>query len=102
MWSPVAMSDDLRRAAVVDSGLLSVYDVPSGALAGSVRIPFGLATLAMELYWPASNLFSFFGQVVAVLPVAAAGAWVVVLTSSERQALVSLLRPLRFVRGGVS
>jgi hypothetical protein len=52
--------------------------------------------------WPASNLFGFFGQVVAVLPVAAAGAWFVALTSSERQAVVSLLMPLRFVRGGVS
>jgi O-antigen/teichoic acid export membrane protein len=65
-------------------------------------IPFALATLAIEMCWPASNLFGFFGQVVAVLPVAAAGAWFVALTSSERQAVVSLLMPLRFVRGGVS
>jgi O-antigen/teichoic acid export membrane protein len=50
-------------------------------------IPFALATQAIEMWWPASNIWGFFGQVLAALPVAGLGAWFVVLTSGERHAL---------------
>jgi O-antigen/teichoic acid export membrane protein len=54
-------------------------------------IPFAVATLAIEWWWPVSNLFAFFGQVTVALLVAAAGAWFVVLTSGERRALAGAL-----------
>ena len=44
LWSPVVLSDDLRRAAVFDPGvvaILSVHDLPSRTMMASVRIPFG-------------------------------------------------------------
>ena len=47
-------------------------------------IPFALMTQALEMWSPASNIWSFFGQVLAALPVAALGAWFWVLTSRER------------------
>jgi O-antigen/teichoic acid export membrane protein len=50
-------------------------------------MPFALATLATELWWPAPTLLVFFGQVLATLVVAALGAWFGVLTSAERHAL---------------
>jgi O-antigen/teichoic acid export membrane protein len=54
-------------------------------------IPFALVTWATEMWWPASNIWGFFGQVLTALPVAALGAWFVVLTSSERHALGAAL-----------
>jgi O-antigen/teichoic acid export membrane protein len=54
-------------------------------------IPFALATLAIEWWWPVSNLFGFFGQVTVALLAAAVGAWFVVLTSGERRALAGAL-----------
>lgn len=50
-------------------------------------IPYALVTWATEMWWPASNIWSFFGQVLLALSVAALGAWLVVLTSRERHAL---------------
>jgi O-antigen/teichoic acid export membrane protein len=50
-------------------------------------IPFALVTWATEMWWPASNIWGFFGQVLTALPVAALGAWFVVLTSRERHTL---------------
>jgi hypothetical protein len=50
-------------------------------------IPFALATQAIEMWWPASTIWVFFGQVLAALLVAGLGAWFVVLTPRERQAL---------------
>jgi len=50
-------------------------------------IPFALLTWATEMWWPASNIWGFFGQVLTALPVAALGAWFVVLTSRERHML---------------
>ena len=47
-------------------------------------IPFALMTQALEMWSPASSIWSFFGQVLAALPVAALGAWFWVLTSRER------------------
>jgi O-antigen/teichoic acid export membrane protein len=59
-------------------------------------IPFALATQAVQLWWPASNIWGFFAQVLAVLPVAALGAWFVVLTFRERHALGASLSLQRF------
>jgi O-antigen/teichoic acid export membrane protein len=59
-------------------------------------IPFALATRAIETWWPASNVVTFFGQVLVALPMAAFGAWFVALTPRERQALASLLALRRF------
>ena len=57
-------------------------------------IPFALATLAAETWWPAVSLWSFFGQVLVALVFAALGAWFVVLSRPERKALaVSLGLP---------
>ena len=50
-------------------------------------VPFAVATQVIETWWPPANVFGFFGQVRAALPVAALGAWFVVLTSRERRAL---------------
>jgi O-antigen/teichoic acid export membrane protein len=58
-------------------------------------IPFALATLATEVWWPASSIAAFFSQVLAALPMAALGAWFVVLTSRERRAAASALRIYR-------
>jgi O-antigen/teichoic acid export membrane protein len=54
-------------------------------------IPFALVTQAVEMWWPTSSIWGFFGQVLAALPVAALGAWFVVLTSRERHTLCALL-----------
>jgi len=53
----------------------------------AAMIPFALVTRATEMWWPASNIWGFFGQVLTALPVAALGAWFVVLTSRERHTL---------------
>jgi O-antigen/teichoic acid export membrane protein len=50
-------------------------------------IPFALVTWVTEMWWPASNIWGFFGQVLTALPVAALGAWFVVLTPRERHTL---------------
>lgn len=65
-------------------------------------IPFALATQATEIWWPAVNILGFFGQVLVALPVAALGAWFVVLTPSERQKLAGAVALPGFVRDGVS
>ena len=39
IWSGIVLSDDLRRMAVIDSGILTVYDLGSKAILGSVRLP---------------------------------------------------------------
>jgi O-antigen/teichoic acid export membrane protein len=54
-------------------------------------IPFALMTQAIEMWLPASNIWIFFGQVLAALPVAVLGAWLVVLTPRERHALSASL-----------
>lgn len=40
-WSVLVLSDDLRRMATFDRGILSIHDLPSKTLLASVRIPFG-------------------------------------------------------------
>ena len=54
-------------------------------------IPFVLATVGFEMWWPASHIVEFFAQVAVTLLVAGVGAWFVVLTSRERQALASAI-----------
>jgi O-antigen/teichoic acid export membrane protein len=49
--------------------------------------PFALLNAVAERYWPAQNLAVYFGQVIATLPVAFAGAWIGCLTPDERDAI---------------
>jgi peptidoglycan biosynthesis protein MviN/MurJ (putative lipid II flippase) len=51
-------------------------------------LPFALGSWFIERYWPAGNLFLFFAQVAAVLPLAALGSWVVCLTPAEKRRLI--------------
>jgi O-antigen/teichoic acid export membrane protein len=59
-------------------------------------VPFALASFAVERHFPASNLLTFFMQVISLLLLVPAGAWFMCLTAAERQlaraALVKLLR----------
>jgi O-antigen/teichoic acid export membrane protein len=48
-------------------------------------VPFALASYAVESYWPAINLLIFFIQVLLILPLAAAGYWLVCLEESQRK-----------------
>ncbi|MEX2156212.1 MAG: oligosaccharide flippase family protein [Gemmatimonadales bacterium] len=57
-------------------------------------IPFALTSLLVDIAWPASNLIVFFVQVALLLPLAAAGAWVVGLERSERALLTVPLNRL--------
>ncbi len=50
-------------------------------------IPFAVGTILVEAYWPARGLVSYFAGVVAVLPLAAVGAWVLALNANERKQL---------------
>jgi len=50
-------------------------------------IPFAMATLAVEMWWPTATLWAFFGQVLAALVLGALGAWFVVLARPERAAV---------------
>jgi hypothetical protein len=74
----------IRRHARVP---LRVYWTQTLLRPAGGMIPFALLTWATEMWWPASNIWAFFGQVLAALPVAALGAWFVVLTSRERHTL---------------
>jgi O-antigen/teichoic acid export membrane protein len=49
-------------------------------------VPFICASYAVERFWPAAHMIMFFGQVVLVLPLAAAGYWVGCLDQSQRLA----------------
>jgi O-antigen/teichoic acid export membrane protein len=58
-------------------------------------IPFALASWAVELRWPAADLARYFAQVLATLPLAALGVWVVALRPDERRiALAAVGRAL--------
>jgi len=54
-------------------------------------VPFAVASYLVDRAFPASGLAVFFGQVLALLPLAAAGTWLICLSSSERAALTRLL-----------
>ncbi len=47
-------------------------------------LPFAAATLLTETQWPAAGLSIFFLQVALLLPMAAAGAWLVALNADDR------------------
>ena len=49
-------------------------------------IPFAIATLLVQRWWPASGLVSFFAQILAILPLMLAGVWIAGLTAAERLA----------------
>jgi len=48
-------------------------------------LPFALATYAMERYFPATRMMVFFLEIAAVLPLAAAGYWVLCLSKTQRE-----------------
>lgn len=54
-------------------------------------IPFAVASGAIELGWPAANLFVYFGQILLALPLAALGAWFVAFDGQERRDLARKL-----------
>jgi O-antigen/teichoic acid export membrane protein len=51
-------------------------------------IPFAIATALVERYLPGGNLFTYFAGVVAVLPLAVAGAWLIAMNPAERETLL--------------
>ena len=51
----------------------------------AAMVPFALALIAIARPWEPTTLIGFFGQILLVLPVAAAGAWIVGLTPRERR-----------------
>jgi O-antigen/teichoic acid export membrane protein len=55
-------------------------------------IPFTIATLLVERWWPATGLISFFAQILVILPLMLAGVWTVGLTAEERVAYAQTLR----------
>jgi len=64
-------------------------------------LPFALASLAIEHFWRAPNLFFFFLQVGLLLPLAAIGIYYVCLSAPERADISSRFRnilPLAFRR----
>jgi O-antigen/teichoic acid export membrane protein len=48
-------------------------------------VPFATATWLVERWWPAHGLLMFFVQVAAVLPLAAAGTWLLALDPDQRR-----------------
>ena len=58
-------------------------------------VPFALASLAVERYWPGDNLAVYFAGVLLVLPLAFFGVWLVALDGAERQDLWARVRGLR-------
>ena len=77
-----------RRHAGVS---LRMYCIQAWLRPAVGMIPFALTTLAAETWWPAATLWLFFGQVLAALVVAWPGAWFVVLTAAEREAIGTTL-----------
>ena len=55
-------------------------------------IPFAAATYAIERFWPAHHLTTFFAGVAVALPVAVAGAWLLALSPDDREAYLRMLR----------
>ncbi len=61
----------------------------------AAMLPFIAVTYAIEHTWAAHGLLTFFAGVAAALPVAAAGAWFIGLSGSDRREYASYLRRLR-------
>lgn len=57
-------------------------------------VPFALATWAVERAWPAHGVLHFFVQVAVILPLAAAGAWVLALDEEDRAMIRTQFRRL--------
>lgn len=62
---------------------LDVWIKPAVAM-----VPFAIASVLMERYWPADNLFIYFAEVSLALPFAFGGAWIVSLTPAEKSRLI--------------
>jgi hypothetical protein len=57
----------------------------------TAALPFAIATLLVQRWWLASGLFAFFAQIIAILPLMLAGAWIAGLNASERFACAQAL-----------
>ena len=57
-------------------------------------LPFAAATWAVERYWPAAHLATYFAQVALALPVAAVGFWFLCLDAAERASLGERMQTL--------
>ncbi|HEY9467565.1 MAG TPA: polysaccharide biosynthesis C-terminal domain-containing protein [Vicinamibacterales bacterium] len=55
-------------------------------------IPFAAASLLVERTYPAPNLFVFFAEVIALLPLMAAAVWIVCLSGDEKATLLRAAR----------
>jgi O-antigen/teichoic acid export membrane protein len=62
-------------------------------------VPFAVGTALVERFWPATSLLTYFAGVLAVLPLAAVGAYLVALDHDER---LRVRRHLRARAGGLS
>lgn len=61
----------------------------------AAMLPFLAVTVAIERFWPAHHLVTFFAGVAVALPLAAAGAWLVGLSGAERRAYGERLVAMR-------
>jgi len=61
----------------------------------AAMLPFLAATVAIERFWPAHHLVTFFAGVAVALPLAAAGAWLVGFSGAERRAYGERLVAMR-------
>jgi O-antigen/teichoic acid export membrane protein len=70
----------------------------------AAHLPFIAMTWAVERWWPASSLPVFIVQVVALMPLALLGVWLVGLSAAERRQGLALVRvvPAVWRSGGAS
>ncbi len=68
-------------------GIIQCYVRPLGAM-----LPFALGCWWMESTVAATSYVAFFAQMLAVVPLAVAGAWFIGLDADERQMLIARLR----------
>lgn len=54
-------------------------------------VPFAVASVLIERFWPASSLFVYFSQIALILPFVLLGAWVVALRPEEREFMAALI-----------
>lgn len=62
-------------------------------------VPFMLASILLEYFLPAKNLFVFFMQAISTLPLVLAGAMVLCLTPAERELVRSAIRKVAAMAG---